>query len=82
MSCSVHDAVELEARGIPTVAIHTEVFMNSAAAHAAAYGRPDYRSVAVRHPIAGLSPEEVHVSADLIVDNIIQELTVPVPTDA
>ena len=82
MSCSVHDAVELEDRGIPTVALHTEVFMNSAAAHAVAYGRPDYQSVAIRHPIAGLSPDEVNGRADEVIDRIVAQLTGPIPAEA
>jgi len=71
VSCSVHDGVELEARGIPSVAIHTSAFIGSARAHAAAYGRPDYEPVIVRHPIAGLTPDEVVARADEIMPAIV-----------
>lgn len=75
MSCSVHDSVELESRGIPTVAIHTEAFINSAVAHGLAFGRPDYQFAAVRHPIAGLAPDEVKERAEEVVDDIVDVLT-------
>jgi hypothetical protein len=71
----VRDAVDLEARGIPTVAIHTEVFMNSAIAHTAAFGRPDLRFVSVEHPIAAVSDEELHRRAVAIVDSVADLLT-------
>lgn len=71
----VRDAVDLEGRGIPTVAIHTEVFMNSAIAHTAAFGRPDLRFVSVEHPIAAVSDDELRRRADAIVDSVADLLT-------
>lgn len=78
----MHDAIELEQRGIPTVAIHTTVFMNSADAHAKAYGRPDFESLAVRHPISGRPTAEVEEKTDAIVTEIVRVLTgSPVPPE-
>lgn len=74
MSCSVHDGIELESRGIPTVAVHTSVFTGSANAHAVAFGRPDYDPVTVRHPIAGLTPQEVAARADEIMSVLVAHL--------
>jgi hypothetical protein len=74
VSCSLHDAVELEARGVPTVTLCTDAFMDSAAAHARAYGRPDARVVAVQHPLAALTPEAVRQRADAVVEGIIAQL--------
>lgn len=71
----VRDAVDLEARGIPTVAIHTEVFMNSAIAHTAAFGRPDLRFVSVEHPIAAVGDDELHKRAIAVVDSVADLLT-------
>ena len=65
----VRDAVALEVRGVPTVTIHTSVFMNSAIAHAKAFGRPDLRFVEVEHPIAAISDEELGQRAAKIVDS-------------
>jgi hypothetical protein len=74
VSCSVHDAVALEARGIPTVTLCTEQFMDSAAAHAAAYGLPQARVVAVLHPLAAVTPQEVVARADAVIAQIIERL--------
>lgn len=71
----MHDSIELEERGVPAVAIHTTVFMNSADAHAKAYGRPDFESVAIQHPISGRPVEEIEAKTDAIVDQIVRVLT-------
>ena len=75
MSCSVHDGIELEDRGLPTVPLHTSVFMNSAAAHARAFGRPDFPSVSVRHPIANVDAAGVRERADEVIDEVARILT-------
>jgi len=74
VSCSVHDVVELEDRGIPAVALHTHTFMNSAVAHARAYGRPDLRSLAVPAPIANVDRQAVSTKAMDVVDKVIAVL--------
>ena len=75
MSCSLHDAVELEDRGIRTVVIHTSVFLNSARAHAQAFGRPDFEgSVAVRHPLAAVPRDEARQRADEVVPAVVGAL--------
>ena len=71
----MHDAIELEKRGIPTVAIHTTVFMNSADAHAKAYGLPAYESIAIPHPVSGRPREEVEAKADALVNEAVRILT-------
>ena len=48
--------------------------MDSAAAHARAYGRPDARVVAVQHPLAALAPEAVRQRADAVVERIMAQL--------
>lgn len=78
MSCSVHDAVELEDRGVRTVGIHSHVFENSTVMHAQAYGRPDYDgAIFVEHPIAALSVEEAQARADAVIDRVIAALVAP-----
>ena len=71
----VRDSVELEARGIPTAAIHTEVFTNSAIAHGAAFGRPDMKFGEVEHPIAAVSDDELKRRAHAVVDRVAGILT-------
>jgi len=72
--CGGHDAVKPEARGVPTVMLCTEAFMDSAAAPAYAYRRPETRVVAVQHPLAALAPEEVLQRVDAVVERIIAQL--------
>ena len=75
MSCSLHDAVELEDRGVRTVVIHTHVFLNAARAHAQALGRSDFTgSVAVRHPVAALPRDEARRRADEVIPAVIAAL--------
>jgi hypothetical protein len=74
VSCSLHDAVELEGRGVPTVTLCTDSFLDSAAAHAQDYGQPTARVVAVQHPLAALAPQEVVARADAVVERIIARL--------
>ena len=71
----MHDAIELERRGIPTVAIHTTVFMNSADAHARAYGMPDFVSVAIEHPVSGRPKEEIERKSDALLPQVMAILT-------
>lgn len=75
MSCSMHDVVELEERGVPAVALHTNTFMNSAVTHARAYGRPDLRALAVPAPIANQNREAVRRKAEGVLDAVVAALT-------
>lgn len=75
MSCSMHDVLAFEDRGIPTVLLCTEPFMNSAREHADAFGNPDYAAVPVGHPLASLRPEEARGRADEVFAGIIAILT-------
>ncbi|MBI3966932.1 MAG: hypothetical protein HY329_14965 [Chloroflexi bacterium] len=67
----MRDAIELERRGVPAVAIHTSIFMNSADAHAVAYGRPDFQSIPIPHPIAGRPGTEVAQKAERFVPEVV-----------
>ena len=51
MSCSLHDVVRLERRGIPAVAVATRPFLDEAVEQAQALGLPDARVVYVAHPV-------------------------------
>lgn len=74
MSCSMHDVLAFEDRGIPSVLLCTEPFMDSGGDYARAYGNPDYRAMRVRHPLASLRPEEVHARADEALEHLIAVL--------
>ena len=74
MSCSMHDVLAFEDRGIPTVLLCTEPFMNSAREHAEASGNPDYHAVRVGHPLASLPPEQAEIRGDEALARIIDAL--------
>jgi hypothetical protein len=74
VSCSMHDVLAFEDRGIPSVLLCTEPFMNSARHHAEAFGTPDYHAVRVGHPLASLKPDEVQARADEAFERVITAL--------
>jgi hypothetical protein len=55
----VLDAVRLEEMGVPTISIISDHFTPFARKLASAYGLDDLRFLEVKHPIAGLSDDEV-----------------------
>ena len=71
----MHDVLGLEDRGIPTVLLCTEPFMNSARNHAEAFGNPDYVAVRIGHPLASLRPEQAEGRADEALEAVIAVLT-------
>jgi hypothetical protein len=75
VSCSVHDVVRLERRGIPTAAVGTAPFLDEALEQARLLGLPDYRMVLIPHPVQLLTQEELRVRADAAFDEIAARLT-------
>jgi hypothetical protein len=71
----VHDVVRFEARGIPTVAIGTEPFVDEAIEQAQLLGMPSYRALLIPHPIQLLTTEALHARADAIVERVVARLT-------
>jgi hypothetical protein len=71
----MHDVLAFEDRGIPTVLLCTEPFMNSAREHADAFGNPDYQAVRVGHPLASLSAEQAQARADAVLEQVVAVLT-------
>jgi hypothetical protein len=64
VSCSVHDAVRLEARGIPTAVVGTEPFLDEALEQSQFLGMPNYPVVLVAHPVQLLTGAELTTMAD------------------
>ena len=77
MSCSVHDAVRLERRGIPTAVVGTEPFIDEALEQARVLGMPDLRIVTVSHPVQLLTHEQVGELADRALAEVVGRLTAP-----
>jgi len=72
---SVHDTVELERCGIPTVLLTTTRFRPVVTALAAATGLPDIRTLVVDHPIGGVDRGTLHERADAACDDLIAQFT-------
>jgi hypothetical protein len=70
----MHDVLAFEDRGIPTVLLCTEPFLDSARHHAEAYGSPAYQAVRVGHPLASLRPEQVRRRADEALEHVVTML--------
>ena len=67
--------MSLENRGVPTVVLCTDPFLNSAFRHANSFGRKDFRPLGFPHPLGGLKPEQVAVRANELEQAVIETLT-------
>ena len=67
----------LENRGIPTVVVCTQPFLDSALIHAKTFGRIGFEPVIIPHPLGGLLPDGVAQRAASIEEDIISALIVP-----
>jgi hypothetical protein len=74
VSCSVHDLVRLERRGIPTAGIGTIPFADEALEQARVLGMPDLRMLLVEHPVQLLEPGALDALADGIFEQVLQRL--------
>ncbi len=77
MSCSVHDLVRLERRGLATAGVGTEPFIDEALEQARSLGMPDLRMVLIPHPVQLLSEEGVVSLADDFFEQIVERMTQP-----
>ena len=75
MSCSVHDMVELERKGVATATLCTAGFLNAGAKQAAMMGLPDLRIVSIPFPFASLPPEQARARGVDVLDAIVAALT-------
>lgn len=75
MSCSVHDMFQLERKGIPTVTLCTEGFLNAGMRQATMLGIPGLRIVAIPFPFATLPPEQARTRGIESFQAIVAALT-------
>jgi hypothetical protein len=76
-SWALHDAVELEKFGVPSLCVTTTQFDVLARVEATAMGLPDVQILAVPHPLgAGLPVDKVRLKADASMEKLIQLITV------
>ena len=74
MSCSVHDMVELERKGIATVTLCTIGFRNAGAKQASMMGMPGLSIVDIPFPFASLPPEQAGARGTDAFDAIVAAL--------
>lgn len=79
MSCSLHDMVELERKGIATVALCTTGFRNAGMKQASMLGIPDLPIVDIPFPFASLPPEQARARGMQAFDAIVAALTRSLP---
>ena len=69
----MHDTVDLEARGVPSVFVATIEFIDGAVAQARSLGA-DPAAVYVEHPIQDRTDAEMNAIADKAIDEILANL--------
>jgi hypothetical protein len=68
----MHDAIRLEAAGIPAAVIVTTVFVHEASVQREALGMRELEPVIVTHPLSTLSNEELDRRAAEAVDRVLR----------
>ena len=75
MSCSVHDLIRLERRGVATAGVGTAPFIDEALEQARALGMPDIRMTLIPHPVQLLSEADLTAPADASLAEIVARVT-------
>ena len=70
----MHDTVNLEALGVPTVFVASTEFVDAADAQSAALGA-DPACVFVAHPIQDRTDDEIRALADTAFDELVRAVT-------
>jgi hypothetical protein len=71
----VHDIVDLETRGVPSVFVASAQFVDAASAQSQALGFPTAARVFTPHPIQDRTDEEIVAYADAALAEIIAAIT-------
>jgi hypothetical protein len=67
----MHDAISLEALGVPTAVIVTTTFVREARVQREALGMNALVPVVIEHPLSSLSDEEIRARAGQALDQVI-----------
>ena len=75
--CIMHDVIELERAGLPSVAVITDVFVNQAEFQASKLGATDPERLfsLARHPVSDQTPAELEAKAVDIYPDVVRSLT-------
>jgi hypothetical protein len=76
-SWSVHDTIQLERSGTPTVVATTTRFVELTRRVAAGFGVPEARVAVFPHPLGGTDDDTIIAWADASVDEVVALLTRP-----
>jgi len=71
----VHDIVDLESRGVPSMFVASREFVQAATSQSTSLGLPDLKRVFVPHPIQDRTDDEMRTYADLVFDEIVNAVT-------
>jgi len=73
----VHDIVDLERRGIPSMFVASGEFVTAAESQAASLGFPTVARVFTPHPVQDRTDDEMRAYADAAFDEIVAAVTAP-----
>ena len=71
----MHDIADLETRGVPSMFIASDVFVQAAESQANALGFPTVQRVFVPHPIQDRTDDEMRELAELSFPEILRKIT-------
>ena len=75
MSCSVHDMIQLERKGIATATLCTTGFLNAGAKQASMLGIPNLPIIGIPFPFASLPPDQARLRGVEALEAIVAALT-------
>ena len=75
--CIMHDVIELERSGLPSVAVVTDVFLQQAEFQATKLGatEPDRLFTLARHPVSDQTPDQLVAKAVDVYPDVVRGLT-------
>jgi len=71
----VHDIVDLERRGIPSMFIASSEFISAADAQSTSLGFASVARVFTPHPVQDRTDDEIRAYADLVFDDVLAAIT-------
>ena len=70
----MHDIVDLESRGVPSMFVATTEFVQAAEAQASSLGFPSVARAFTPHPVQDRTDDEMRAYADAVYDEIVAKL--------
>ena len=71
----MHDIVDLERRGIPSMFIASNEFISAADAQSTSLGFASVARVFTPHPVQDRTDDEIRAYADLVFDDVLAAIT-------